>query len=56
MSVPGVLQGSKDPKMGGKDTKDEAVTLDNLESTLSKDTRVKLAGVDVDGKICKVLH
>ena len=35
-----------------KESKDEVVTLDNLDSTLSKDTRVKLAGVDVDGKDC----
>lgn len=28
---------------------EDIVTLDNLESALSKDTKVKLAGIDVDG-------
>jgi hypothetical protein len=41
--------------MGPKDDKDEVVTLDNLEATLSKDTRVKLAGVDVDGTMFRPL-
>ena len=36
--------------MGSKSNKDEALTLDNLESLLAKDTRIKLAGVDIDGK------
>jgi len=36
--------------MGSKGNKDEVLSLDNLEAALSKDTRVKLAGVDVDGK------
>jgi hypothetical protein len=27
----------------------EALTLDNLEAALSKDTKIKLAGIDVDG-------
>ncbi|KPI37810.1 Type-1 glutamine synthetase 2 [Cyphellophora attinorum] len=37
--------------MAPKEDKDEVVTLDNLEATLAKDTRVKLAGVDVDGML-----
>jgi hypothetical protein len=36
--------------MASKSNKDEALTLDNLESQLAKDTRIKLAGVDIDGK------
>ena len=35
--------------MAGKH-KEEALTLDNLESALSKDTKIKLAGIDIDGK------
>jgi hypothetical protein len=27
----------------------ETLTLDNLEAALSKDTKIKLAGIDVDG-------
>jgi hypothetical protein len=44
-----LLQSLIGSKMAPKEDKDEVVTLDNLEATLSKDTRVKLAGVDVDG-------
>ena len=36
--------------MASKGGKEESLSLDNLESALAKDTRVKLAGVDVDGK------
>lgn len=36
--------------MSSKSSKDEALTLDNLESLLAQDTRIKLAGVDTDGK------
>ena len=36
--------------MAGKaKDKEETLTLDNLESALSKDNKVKLAGLDVDG-------
>lgn len=37
--------------MGSKgSSKDEVLSLDSLESALAKDTRIKLAGVDIDGK------
>ena len=29
--------------------KEETLTLDNLESVLSKDNSIKLAGIDIDG-------
>jgi hypothetical protein len=32
-----------------KDSEIETLTLDNLEEALSKDTKIKLAGVDIDG-------
>jgi hypothetical protein len=36
--------------MAGKDQdKEKPLTLDSLEATLSKDTKVKLAGLDIDG-------
>ena len=36
--------------MAGKDKeKEETLTLDNLESALAKDNKVKLAGIDIDG-------
>lgn len=36
--------------MSSKGSKDEVLSLDNLEASLAKDTRIKLAGVDIDGK------
>lgn len=36
--------------MSSKSNKDETISLDSLETTLAKDTRIKLAGVDIDGK------
>lgn len=30
-------------------TDSESLTLDNLESVLAQDTKIKLAGIDVDG-------
>lgn len=36
--------------MSSKGSKDETLSLDNIESALAKDTRIKLAGVDIDGK------
>ncbi len=36
--------------MAGKDKdKEETLTLDNLESALARDNKVKLAGIDIDG-------
>ena len=36
--------------MAGKDKdKEETLSLDNLEAALSKDNKVKLAGIDIDG-------
>lgn len=35
--------------MTSKKSKDEAISLENVEALLEKDTRIKLAGVDVDG-------
>lgn len=41
--------------MAGKDKeKEETLTLDNLESALAKDNKVKLAGIDIDGT--RLLH
>lgn len=36
--------------MSSKGSKDEVLSLETFESALAKDTRIKLAGVDVDGK------
>jgi hypothetical protein len=32
-----------------EDNESETLTLDNLETVLAKDTKVKLAGIDIDG-------
>lgn len=34
-----------------KDVEPEDLTLQNIETALAKDTKVKLAGLDVDGKL-----
>ena len=36
--------------MAGKD-KGSTLTIDNLESEFSKDTKIKLAGLDIDGML-----
>ena len=42
--------------MAGKDQdKEKPLTLDSLESALSKDNKVKLAGIDVDGMLISAL-
>ena len=33
----------------GSNTNDKILTLDQLETELAQDTKVKLAGIDVDG-------
>ena len=33
----------------------ESLTLENLETALAKDTKVKLAGLDIDGELEKFL-
>lgn len=33
----------------GKDKEPEEVTVDNVETVLKDDTKIKLAGIDVDG-------
>lgn len=40
----------KTAAMASKSDKDGALTIEKLEAELSKDNRVKLAGVDIDGK------
>lgn len=34
--------------MASKDDR-EVITLENLETALAKDTKIKLAGIDIDG-------
>ena len=36
--------------------KEEPLTLDNLESVLSKDNSIKLAGIDIDGMGLPSMH
>lgn len=44
------VSANRSAAMSSKGSKDEALSIDNLESALAKDTRIKLAGVDIDGK------
>jgi len=58
-TIPTIMQNvlpSRGNKEETKDIEPQNLTLDNIETALAADTKVKLAGLDVDGELNRALR